>query len=65
MYAVLHPLPSMSVEVATSSAKEPSGKLPISDTAVKLKFCLWGDAVRQMSFAQRFSGFLYATLSAA
>ncbi|OJJ50154.1 hypothetical protein ASPZODRAFT_13245 [Penicilliopsis zonata CBS 506.65] len=33
------------------------------DTAVKLKFCLWGDAVRQMSAAQRFSGFLYATLS--
>ncbi|KAG0154379.1 hypothetical protein PDIDSM_1759 [Penicillium digitatum] len=33
------------------------------DTAVKLKFCLWGDAVRQMTFAQRFSGFLYATLS--
>ncbi|KAF4256015.1 hypothetical protein KXW98_005436 [Aspergillus fumigatus] len=33
------------------------------DTAVKLKFCLWGDAVRQMTVAQRFSGFLYATLS--
>lgn len=33
------------------------------DTAVKLKFCLWGDAVRQMTAAQRFSGFLYATLS--
>lgn len=33
------------------------------DTAFKLKFCLWGDAVRKMSIAQRFSGFLYATLS--
>ncbi|KAJ5210410.1 hypothetical protein N7491_010217 [Penicillium cf. griseofulvum] len=33
------------------------------DTAAKLKFCLWGDAVRQMTVAQRFSGFLYATLS--
>lgn len=33
------------------------------DTAIKLKFCVWGDAVRQMSFAQRFSGFLYAVLS--
>ncbi|KAI7977684.1 hypothetical protein EIK77_010275 [Talaromyces pinophilus] len=33
------------------------------DTAFKLKFCLWGDAIKQMSFAQRFSGFLYATLS--
>lgn len=33
------------------------------DTAFKLKFCLWGDAVRKMTIAQRFSGFLYATLS--
>ncbi|KAJ5918155.1 glycosyl transferase [Penicillium verhagenii] len=33
------------------------------DTAFKLKFCVWGEAVRQMSFAQRFSGFLYAVLS--
>ncbi|CEJ62409.1 hypothetical protein PMG11_10909 [Penicillium brasilianum] len=33
------------------------------DTAFKLKFCIWGDAVRQMTFAQRFSGFLYAVLS--
>jgi cellulose synthase/poly-beta-1,6-N-acetylglucosamine synthase-like glycosyltransferase len=33
------------------------------DTAAKLKFCLWGDAVKQMTAAQRFSGFLYATLS--
>ncbi|KAJ6087046.1 hypothetical protein N7467_005960 [Penicillium canescens] len=33
------------------------------DTAAKLKFCLWGDAVRKMTVAQRFSGFLYATLS--
>ncbi|CAG8097170.1 unnamed protein product [Penicillium salamii] len=33
------------------------------DTAAKLKFCLYGDAVKKMTFAQRFSGFLYATLS--
>ncbi|TPX09036.1 uncharacterized protein E0L32_001703 [Thyridium curvatum] len=33
------------------------------DTAFKLNFCLWGDKVRQMTFAQRFSGFLYASLS--
>ncbi|KAJ5555599.1 hypothetical protein N7535_008033 [Penicillium sp. DV-2018c] len=33
------------------------------DTAFKLKFCLFGDAVKQMTVAQRFSGFLYATLS--
>ncbi|KAF7557062.1 hypothetical protein G7046_g6120 [Stylonectria norvegica] len=33
------------------------------DTSFKLNFCLWGDAVKQMSFAQRFSGFLYASLS--
>ncbi|TQS31669.1 hypothetical protein Golomagni_08040, partial [Golovinomyces magnicellulatus] len=33
------------------------------DTAFKLKFCLYGEKVRQMSFAQRFSGFLYASLS--
>ncbi|KND89235.1 Cellulose synthase catalytic subunit [UDP-forming] [Tolypocladium ophioglossoides CBS 100239] len=33
------------------------------DTSFKLKFCLWGDEVRQMTFAQRFSGFLYASLS--
>jgi cellulose synthase/poly-beta-1,6-N-acetylglucosamine synthase-like glycosyltransferase len=33
------------------------------DTAFKLKFCLWGDKVRQMTTAQRFSGFMYATLS--
>ena len=33
------------------------------DTALKLNFCLWGDNVRQMTAAQRFSGFLYATLS--
>ncbi|KAF4510975.1 hypothetical protein G6O67_002818 [Ophiocordyceps sinensis] len=33
------------------------------DTSFKLNFCLWGDKVRQMGFAQRFSGFLYATLS--
>ncbi|KIH91981.1 glycosyltransferase family 2 [Sporothrix brasiliensis 5110] len=33
------------------------------DTSFKLNFCLWGDSVRQMTFAQRFSGFLYASLS--
>lgn len=33
------------------------------DTSFKLKFCLWGDKVRQMTAAQRFSGFLYASLS--
>lgn len=33
------------------------------DTSFKLNFCLWGDKVRQMTAAQRFSGFLYATLS--
>ncbi|KAG8415795.1 hypothetical protein J3459_014050 [Metarhizium acridum] len=33
------------------------------DTAFKLKFCLWGEKIRQMTFAQRFSGFLYAMLS--
>lgn len=33
------------------------------DTSFKLKFCLWGDAVRKMTVAQRFSGFLYASLS--
>lgn len=33
------------------------------DTAFKMNFCLWGDSVRQMTTAQRFSGFLYATLS--
>jgi len=32
-------------------------------TAFKLNFCLWGANVRQMTIAQRFSGFLYATLS--
>lgn len=33
------------------------------DTSFKLKFCLWGPDVKMMSFAQRFSGFLYATLN--
>ncbi|KAK1958618.1 family 2 glycosyltransferase [Colletotrichum sublineola] len=33
------------------------------DTSFKLNFCLWGDKVKQMTTAQRFSGFLYATLS--
>uniref|UniRef100_A0A1Y1NFF8 Glycosyltransferase 2-like domain-containing protein n=1 Tax=Photinus pyralis TaxID=7054 RepID=A0A1Y1NFF8_PHOPY len=33
------------------------------DTAFKLKFCLWGEKIRQMTIAQRFSGFLYAVLS--
>lgn len=33
------------------------------DTAFKLNFSLWGKDVGQMSVAQRFSGFLYATLN--
>ncbi|CAK7563856.1 MAG: hypothetical protein SEPTF4163_001735 [Sporothrix epigloea] len=33
------------------------------DTSIKLNFCLWGDAVRYMTFPQRFSGFLYSFLS--
>lgn len=33
------------------------------DTSVKLKFCLWGEKITQMSFAQRASSFLYAFLS--
>ncbi|KAL2205248.1 putative glycosyl transferase [Sarocladium strictum] len=33
------------------------------DTSIKLKFCLWGKDVGQMTIAQRFSGFLYATLN--
>ncbi|GFP55786.1 cellulose synthase catalytic subunit [UDP-forming] [Trichoderma asperellum] len=33
------------------------------DTSFKLNFCLWGEKVREMTFAQRFSGFLYAALS--
>ncbi|KAF6840743.1 glycosyltransferase family 2 [Colletotrichum musicola] len=33
------------------------------DTSFKLNFCLYGDKVKHMTAAQRFSGFLYATLS--
>lgn len=33
------------------------------DTAIKLKFCLWGDAVRQMTFYQKLSSFIFAFLS--
>jgi hypothetical protein len=33
------------------------------DTSFKLKFCLWGDKIKMMSTAQRFSGFLYASLN--
>lgn len=33
------------------------------DTAFKLRFCLFGDRVRQMTFAQRASSFIYAFLS--
>ncbi|KAL1878455.1 hypothetical protein Plec18167_004527 [Paecilomyces lecythidis] len=33
------------------------------ETAIKLNFCLYGDKVKRMTSAQRFSGFLYATLS--
>lgn len=32
-------------------------------TAAKLNFCLWGKDVRGMTFVQRFSGFLYASLT--
>ncbi|KIX10523.1 uncharacterized protein Z518_01606 [Rhinocladiella mackenziei CBS 650.93] len=33
------------------------------DTAFKLRFCLWGDNIKHMTFAQRASGFIYAFLS--
>jgi cellulose synthase/poly-beta-1,6-N-acetylglucosamine synthase-like glycosyltransferase len=33
------------------------------DTAFKLKFCLWGDKIKHMTFAQRSSSFIYAFLS--
>jgi len=33
------------------------------DTSIKLKFCLWGDKIKKMTLAQRFSSFLYAFLS--
>lgn len=33
------------------------------DTSFKLKFCLWGEDVRHMTFAQRMSSFIYAFLS--
>ena len=33
------------------------------DTSIKLKFCLWGSKIKQMTFAQRFSSFVYAFLS--
>jgi hypothetical protein len=33
------------------------------DTAIKLNFCLWGESIRQLTFAQRFSGFIYAILN--
>jgi len=33
------------------------------DTSFKLNFCLWGDKIKQMTFAQRMSSFLYAFLS--
>ncbi|KAE8405872.1 nucleotide-diphospho-sugar transferase [Aspergillus pseudonomiae] len=33
------------------------------DTAAKLNFCLWGESVRHLTFAQRFSGFIYAILN--
>ncbi|KAJ9660640.1 hypothetical protein H2198_002382 [Neophaeococcomyces mojaviensis] len=33
------------------------------DTSFKLNFCLWGDKIKQMTFAQRTSSFLYAFLS--
>jgi hypothetical protein len=33
------------------------------DTALKLKFCLWGAGIARMTFFQRMSGFIYAVLS--
>ncbi|EHY56623.1 hypothetical protein HRR83_002294 [Exophiala dermatitidis] len=33
------------------------------DTAFKLRFCLWGEKIKEMTFAQRASGFIYAFLS--
>ncbi|KAF7552211.1 hypothetical protein G7Z17_g4478 [Cylindrodendrum hubeiense] len=33
------------------------------DTSFKLNFCLWGDKVKLMTFAQRFSGCMYSLLS--
>ncbi|KAE8354325.1 nucleotide-diphospho-sugar transferase [Aspergillus coremiiformis] len=33
------------------------------DTAMKLNFCLWGESVQYLTFAQRFSGFIYAILN--
>lgn len=33
------------------------------DTSMKLNFCLYGEKVKQMTFPQRFSGFLYASLN--
>jgi hypothetical protein len=33
------------------------------DTSFKLKFCLWGDNIRHLTFIQRLSSFVYALLS--
>lgn len=33
------------------------------DTSFKLRFCLWGDDIKQMTFYQRMSSFIYAVLS--
>ncbi|RMZ83663.1 hypothetical protein DV738_g1076, partial [Chaetothyriales sp. CBS 135597] len=33
------------------------------DTSIKLNFCLWGEKVRHLTSAQRFSSFVYAFLS--
>jgi hypothetical protein len=33
------------------------------DTSFKLRFCLWGEKVKHMTFAQRTSSFIYAFLS--
>ncbi|KAF1990738.1 glycosyltransferase family 2 protein [Aulographum hederae CBS 113979] len=33
------------------------------DTSLKLNFCLWGEAVRKLTFFQRLSSFIYAVLS--
>ncbi|OGM50352.1 hypothetical protein ABOM_001133 [Aspergillus bombycis] len=35
----------------------------IVGTAAKLNFCLWDESVRHLTFAQRFSGFIYAIIN--
>ena len=33
------------------------------DTSIKLRFCLWGDKIKHLTFAQRTSSFCYAVMS--